>query len=188
MVANSFDHGGCAGITNSKALTGHAAEERLAAGRAIKNDIADQNVLFRCKSRSLRRIDNQPATGESLANIIDGISFKGQSHALGEECAEALASGTIELDANRVVWQACRSVAPCDFAAEHRANRPVHITNRKRHFHRRASFQCSFCPRNQLVIERLVQAMVLRVDAMPCDTAGERGIEQYRGKINALGL
>ena len=47
VVADAFDYGGRSGVANRKALARDAIEKRLAAGRAIKGNVANQNILFR---------------------------------------------------------------------------------------------------------------------------------------------
>src|ERR1022692_4067241 len=46
MVAESFDDGGGAGVAHGEALAGHAVKIRFAAGGAIEDYVADQDVLF----------------------------------------------------------------------------------------------------------------------------------------------
>src|SRR5947208_9564453 len=124
VVADSLHNRGRTGIADGEALACNAAEESLAASGTIEHDITDQNIFFRSKARLLRRIHDQPATGESFANVVIGIALERHRHALSEKCAEALAGGTVELDANRIVWQSVRSVAPRDLSASQRAYRP----------------------------------------------------------------
>ena len=46
VIADAFDHRGRAGVAHREALAGHAVEERLAAGRAVEHDVADEDVFF----------------------------------------------------------------------------------------------------------------------------------------------
>ena len=58
------------------------------------------------------------AAGESFADVVVGIAFERQRDAFSQECAEALAGGAGELEANGIVGQARVAVAAGDFAAE----------------------------------------------------------------------
>ena len=105
-----------------------------------------------------RRIDDQPAAGESLADVIVGVAFEFQRHALGEKRAEALARRAGELEADGVVRQPRRAVPPRDFARQHGAHRAVHVADRQLDLDRRAVFDRLARVIDQLVIERLARA------------------------------
>ena len=61
MIADALDHGPGSGIADAEALGGTPAEERLAAGGAVENHIADQYILVRHEGARSRRVDDQPA-------------------------------------------------------------------------------------------------------------------------------
>ena len=111
VIAQAFDHRGRAGIAHREALAGHAVEERLAAGGAVEHHVADQDVLFRQEGGVSRRIDDQPAAGEALADVIVGVAFQLERDALGQKRAEALPGGAGELEVDGVVGQTRRAVA-----------------------------------------------------------------------------
>ena len=46
MIADPFHHRAHAAVADAKALARHAADIRFAAGRAIKRDVADDDVFF----------------------------------------------------------------------------------------------------------------------------------------------
>src|SRR6201999_4085981 len=46
MIAHALDDGPHAAVAHGESLTGHAAEIRLARGRAVQRDVADDDVLF----------------------------------------------------------------------------------------------------------------------------------------------
>ena len=52
-----------------------------------------------------RRIDDDLAAGEPLAEVIVGVAFEHERHAARHERAEALAGRALEMDADRVVGQ-----------------------------------------------------------------------------------
>ena len=93
-------------VAHREALAGHAVEERLAAGGAVERHVADEDVLFRQEGGAARRIDDQPAAGEALADVVVGVAFQFQRHARWPGSAEALAGRAGELEADGVVGQA----------------------------------------------------------------------------------
>ena len=106
-----FDNRGGAGVANSEPLARHAVEESLAGSRAVKHDVADQDVLFRHEVGPLRRDRRSDSSaGESLADVIVGVAFERQRHALRQKRAEALAGRAVEVELDRVFRQTRRSV------------------------------------------------------------------------------
>ena len=53
VIAHAFDHRLHAAVAHAETLAGHAADIGLAAGRAVKGHVADDDVFFRRKGRSL---------------------------------------------------------------------------------------------------------------------------------------
>ena len=51
VIADAFDNRGCSAVANGKTFAGDAADEGFAAGRAIKRDVADDDVFFRLELR-----------------------------------------------------------------------------------------------------------------------------------------
>ena len=158
VIAQAFHHRRRAGIAHREALAGHAVEVGFAAGGAVEHHVADQDILFRQEGGSARRIDDQPAAGESLAHVVVGVAFEFERDALGQKCAEALPGRAGELEADRVVGQAGRAVAPRDLAAEHRAHGAMHVADRQLDLDRRAVLDgiarvirsaCSRAPRSR---------------------------------------
>ena len=67
------------------------------------------------------------------------------------------------------------AVAPRDFAAEHRAHRAVHVANRQAERNRRAILDRLVRLLDQLVVQRVLQAVVLRLRAAPAHVARHTG-------------
>ena len=65
-----------------------------------------------------RRIDDQPAARESLADVIVGVAFELQRDALGQERAEALSGRAGEVEVDGVVRQALPSRSAARFRRE----------------------------------------------------------------------
>ena len=79
--------------------------------------------------RVVRRIDDDAAAGEALADVIVGVAFEFERDAVGEKRAEALAGGAGEVEVDGVVGQSGGAVAAGDFAAEHGADGAVHVAD-----------------------------------------------------------
>src|SRR5207248_1941328 len=82
VIAHAFDHRLHAGITDAEALADHAAQENLAAGCAVADHVAGDDVLLRVELRSLWRTDDDAAAGEALAHVIVGVAFQVDGDAL----------------------------------------------------------------------------------------------------------
>src|SRR6185437_3330193 len=117
------------------------------------------------------------------ADIIVGVALKREGYALGKKRAEALARRAVELEADGVVRQALRSVPPGNFAAQHRADRPVNVADRQLELDACAVLDGIFRVVDQLVIECVFQSMVLCDLAAPPDSLRYLGIIEDRGKV-----
>jgi len=71
-------------------FSGHAADVGFAAGRAIKGDVAHDNILFGNEGGIGWRIDNDFSAGKAFADIIIRVAFKVEGHTLWHEGTEAL--------------------------------------------------------------------------------------------------
>src|SRR5690606_9077615 len=101
MIADRFDDCVHATVAHAEALTGHTGDVRLAARRAIERDVADDDVLPRVELRSGRRIDDELAARESLADVVVRIAFELERHAARHERTEALTRRAFEGDLDR---------------------------------------------------------------------------------------
>ena len=79
-----------------------------------------------------RRIDDDLAAGQALADVIVGVAFQRQRHAARHERAEALAGRAVEVQLDRVVGQARGAVAPRHLAAGDGADDAVDVADRQR--------------------------------------------------------
>src|SRR5207253_8156946 len=94
VIADSFDHRVDAGVAHAEPFAGDAADVRLAAGRAVKGDVADDDVLLGDEAGLFRRMDDDPSARESLADVVVGVALQHQSHSFGNERTETLARRT----------------------------------------------------------------------------------------------
>ena len=76
VVADAFDDGIGAAVADGESLGRAAAEKRFAAGRAVERDVADDDVVFGDEARFGGRIDDHPAAGEALADVVVRVAFE----------------------------------------------------------------------------------------------------------------
>ena len=110
MIAHTLDDSVGPGIPNAESLSGAATEIGLSAGRTVEDHVAYNDVLFSFKCRGARGVDDHPAAGQSLADIIVGIPFKLERHSAGKKGAKALAGGAGEPDVDGAVGEAVFSL------------------------------------------------------------------------------
>ncbi len=188
VVADGLDHRGGAGVADGEALAGHAVEPGLASGGAVKDHVADQDVLLGREGGALGRVDDQPPAGEALAGVIVGVAFQRQRDALGEEGAEALPGRAGEVEADGVLGQALGAVAAGDFAAQHGADGAMDVANLQAGLDRRLVLQRLAGAGDQLVIEGPVEAVVLGDEAAAADAARHGGAVENGRVIQAARL
>src|SRR5690606_24038068 len=93
VIADPLDDRSRAAVAHAEALGRAAPEERAAGGRAVERDVADQHVVLGRESAFARRVDDQPAARQALADVVVAVAFELERDALREERAEALAGG-----------------------------------------------------------------------------------------------
>ena len=189
MIAHAFHHGGDAGVADAEALASHAADVDLATGGAVEPDVADDDVLLGREGGGGRGEDDELAAREALADVVVGIAFEGEGHALRHEGAEALAGGTRELDLDGVLGEALGAVLAGDLAPGNGADNTVDVANRQFGDDLGALVDRRLAEREELgEVEGLVEAVVLRGLAETTDLgAGVRLVEDA-GEVQALGL
>ena len=74
-------------------------------GRAVQRDVADDDVLLGDERRAPRRIHDDLAARQSLADVVVRVALERQRDAARHERAEALAGRAGELQLDRVVRQ-----------------------------------------------------------------------------------
>ena len=62
--------------------------------RAVQADVADQDVAFGGNVLAARRVDDQAASRQALADVVVGVAFQFQRDAAGQKRAEALTGRT----------------------------------------------------------------------------------------------
>src|SRR5262249_19541825 len=80
VVANALNNRADAAVADTETFAREAPNIAFAARRAVKGDIADENVVFRYKRRAAGRIDHNSAARKTLAEVIVGVSFDFHGH------------------------------------------------------------------------------------------------------------
>ena len=83
VIADALDHRVHAGVAHAEPLAREAADVRLAGGRAVERDVADDDVLLRHEGRVARRIDDDLAAREPLADVVVRVALEHERHARG---------------------------------------------------------------------------------------------------------
>ena len=131
VVTDALDDGADAGVADGEALPGHAADVDFAGSGAVERHVADGHVLLGLERGGGGRIDDDLAAREALADVVVGVALDGKGHAPRHEGAEALAGGTLEADADRVIGQALGAVLLGDLVAGDRADHAVDVPDRQ---------------------------------------------------------
>ena len=111
VIAHALDHRVDAAVAHAEALARHAADVGLAAGRAVERDVADDDVFLGDEGRAVRRVDDDLAARQPLADVVVGVAFERQRDAARHERAEALPGRALEVQLDRVVRQPVGAVA-----------------------------------------------------------------------------
>ena len=173
VVAGAFDDRRRARQAHREALARDAAQERLAAGRAVEHGVADDDVLRRVAAEVDARPDRETAARQSLAGVVVGVADQIDRDALGEERAEALPAGAFHLDEDGVVGQPSR-MAPDQLAREHRADRAIDVSDVLEQLHLLAALERRRALLDQAHVERLGEAVILRLDVAARDLGRRR--------------
>src|SRR6185312_5754825 len=83
MVAGAFDDRDRAGVAHRETLAGDAAEIAFSLGRAVHHGVADDDGFFRHDAGIARRLDDDAAARQALADIVVAFAFKLESDAAG---------------------------------------------------------------------------------------------------------
>src|SRR4029453_4243225 len=103
VVADALDDRVNPAVAHAEPLTGHAANERLAAGRAVEGDVTDDDVLLGDERALARREDDERAAREALAPVVVGVALEREADSPRDESAEALPRRAGEVDLDRLV-------------------------------------------------------------------------------------
>ena len=127
MIAHAFDDRLGAAVANAETLGRTSPEEGPSAGGAIEGDVADDDVLLGYEGALPGWVDDQPATGQPLADVIVAVAFEFERDSLRQKRSETLSGRAVQLDVDGVVGE--RGFAPGldHLVAENRSHRAVGI-------------------------------------------------------------
>src|SRR3984893_14476727 len=145
MIAGAFDYGDRAGVAHREALAGDAAEIALTLDRAIHHGVADDDGFFRHDTGIARRLDDDAAARQALADIVVAFAFEIEGDPAREPRAEGLARGALEAHLDGVVWQAGMAVNLRHRAGEHRTGAAVGVVDLHLELDRRAAVDRRLC-------------------------------------------
>ena len=137
VVTGSLDDDRRTRVAHAASLADDAADEDLAARRAVADDVARDDVLFAGKGRRVVGADDDASTGEALADVVVGVTGEAQRDASGDERAEALTRRTLERRSPCDRPGCASPERPRDRAAGQGADRAVHVSNAARRRERR---------------------------------------------------
>ncbi len=189
VVADGFHHGIDAAVADAEAFAGHAADIGLAAGGAVKGHVADDDVLLRHEGGLRRREDDELAAGQAFAEVVVGVAFQEEGHALGHERAEALPGAAGEMDLDGVLGQPLGAPAPGDLAADDGADDAVDVADGQDGQHLLLALDGGGAELAQDgVVERLFEAVVLRNLAEAAHARRHFGLVKDLAEVQAPGL
>ena len=189
VIAHAFDDGRRAAIAHREPLAGEAIDEDFARRRAVEQRIADDDVFLGIEGRARRRLHDDPAAGEALAQVVVGVADELQRHALGEEGPETLAGRAAESQLESAVGQSLAAVVLHDAVAEDRAHGAVDVANR--HFQARcACLLPGPAPSCSMIFQSRWSLCMSLCGANAAQRAAVRlvGLGEHGREVQALGL
>src|SRR5271166_1809507 len=131
---------------------------------------------------------DHPPAGQTLADIVVGVAIEFEGDAARQERAETPPGGAAEADPDRVLRQPGMAIAPRDFARKHRADGSMDVPDLAFDAHRLALVERLLRRRDQLVVERLVEVMVLALTIVDRHPRLRLGAMEQPREIDAFGL
>src|SRR5918993_3613382 len=107
MVADSLDDSRCAAIADAEALADTTCGEQTAPGCSVEDGVAGDRLRGLEGSHG-GRADGDLAAGHPFPDVVVGLTFEFESHAVDDERAEALASTPAKPDRNGAFRQTPR--------------------------------------------------------------------------------
>src|SRR5699024_7545595 len=118
VVADPLDHRGGAGVAHAEAFPDQAAEPDLTGGGPVPDHVPGDDVVLGDPAGVPRRVHHDPATGQTLAEVVVGVADQPERQATRDEGAEALSPGSVEGQLDGVVGQPMSGGAAGDLVAQ----------------------------------------------------------------------
>ncbi len=127
MLADAFDHGEGTAVSDGEAFSSAASNKELAGSGAVEHRVAGKNVAAPGSGQAGG--DGDGSAGEAFANVVVGFALELQRYALGEKCAEALASRAVKSLFDLVIAGKAVLAAAHQFPAQAGANAAIRVLN-----------------------------------------------------------
>ncbi len=111
VVADALDDQRGPGVAHREPLADPAAQEHLAGGGAVADDVAGDDLLVRRERRGPVGPDDHPAAGQPLADVVVGVALQAQRDPAPAGTRRTTARPSREGQVDRVVGQARAAVA-----------------------------------------------------------------------------
>ena len=189
MVARTLHDRDGTGIAHRETLARDAAEVTFSGDRAVKHRIADDHRVFRHDLLGRGgRIDDEAPSRQTLADVVVGLAFEFERHAVGHPGPEALACRALELDVDRPVRQTLVAVTLGDHARQHGAGRSVRVLDRQCQADRGAVLDRLATAFDQRAVEHAVETVILAVGLADPDALRRFGFVEQPREVEPLGF
>ena len=127
MVTHTFNDRSGTRVAHTEPLAHHAAQVDLATGGAVADHVASDHVVFGGKRRVAVRPHDDAPTRQALAEIVVAVAFEMHGDAAWHEGTERLPRRPAKAQGDGVVGQPVATPLTRHSAAQHRANRAIHV-------------------------------------------------------------
>ena len=190
MIAHSLDDCGRSGVAHAESFADRPADKCFATRRAVQDDVPGDDVVLgheRCMCFA-RRPHHQTPARQPLAEVVVGVAVQPHRQPTRHKRTEALPGRPVERQIDRVIGQAVAAVHGGDSVAEHRADRPVHVADRKLRPHQLAALKRRRRQFDEPAVEGPLQAMVLAHRAVAILRPRRLGLRQDRRQVQTVRL
>jgi hypothetical protein len=187
VVTAALNDGSSTRVTDSETLSSNTTEVASTAGSTVQTGVTNNDVLLGLESSATRRVDNEATAGQTLTDVVIGITLKLQGNTRGEESTKGLTSRTLDVGVDGVLGQTSLAVPATDLVGKGGTKTTVSVDNIALDAAGEALLQGKLRLEDQLVVETSVQLVVLLADVVGSNTRAERvSGSQDQGEINAL--
>ena len=128
VISAAFYNCRGSGIADAEPLSGNAADIRFSACRPIKSHISDDNVLRSLKPAVGRGNNDNLSAGQSLSQVVIGISRQAERQSLRSKRAKRLSAASLAVYHKGIFLQTVPETRG-NFRPEDRSQRPVRAGN-----------------------------------------------------------
>ena len=138
MVTDAFRDEKHTGVTDAKAFAGETVDEHLATRSTVTDDVTGNDIVFGLERCVVRRANDDLTTAETLSHKVVDFTFKVKRNTRSEECTEALAGNTLQMNLDRIFRETLCTVVVVHIAGGFCTDCAVRIVDHGREFHRLA--------------------------------------------------